>query len=766
VEVTREASVLLLDLTAEGVKPPASYEDLIRSQRPDLVADGVIRPWNLLITDSISGFPGHKSLYESVLQSPARPRLVLLLDGLLFASETSTPAISLPLVFQEHRLQVRVVAITDRAGCEWAAGDPLPSGIAYWPKDPDGATTVQILRDPLSDERIFNEFFEMTSAGGYDAWSLGTRQVWFGRLPQKATAGSLYETGQGLVGDDGDAALLPKSADWEIPPALSGMATEDDLLILTEGSILESYQGIRRQASGEKLMFGVTGSRQSLKRVAAYPSHHARVLQQLEEKTTSIDGTVSGLLQSIDATDGFNEEENRKFERLGIVIKRSDDYRKIYRDVATQLNDRIVDGVRDWIRTGHSIAPLVLTVEDTIEKVKPLPPEELVDKFSNVSLAPSAQRLADARKNMPKGTVIRFGQSIAKVLEPAWARLLIAILYTWILATGAFEAFDQGRTPGFLPVPEALRGTAADIAVVLAMIATLLVAALGVALVLADSTIRSWGKTAGLIEVEKAVERQQEFLERVILNEWVLNRTRRRTAASLRFLNETLRGLSEVVRARLIDRHAELAKTTDEPQSPNPAVRKDLNDVAAAGTFMQLEQVIAILRADISTIIDEVLSLRIHEFKGVGGEEVPTEINRSIATKIDRYIDHLREEGPLSLDVALSRESAQLRKRLIETYWKNVSLVSSAVQDSALLPKDSKLVQFINSEDLLHLDQQPKSAVVVRFAPEPSREEIQTQAANLDMNIIYTETTSCAGILRATGFRNSLVEQAREEREI
>jgi hypothetical protein len=344
--------------------------------------------------------------------------------------------------------------------------------------------------------------------------------------------------------------------------------------------------------------------------------------------------------------------------------------------------------------------------------------------------------------------------------------LLIAILYTWLLATGVFEAFDQGRTPGFLPVPEALRGTAAEIAVVLAMAVTILVAALGMILVLADSKIRYWGKTAGLIEVEKAVERQQEFLERVILNEWVLNRTRRRTAASLRYLNETLRGLSEVVRARLIDRHAELAKTSDEPQSPNPAVRKDLNDVAAAGTFMQLEQVISILRADISTIIDEVLSLRIHEFKGIGGDEVPTEINRSIATKIDRYIDHLREEGPLSLDVALSRESAQLRKRLIETYWKNVSLVSSAVQDSALLPEDSKLVQFINSEDLLHLDQQPKSAVVVRFAPEPSREEIQTQAANRGMDIIYTETTSCAGILRATGFRNSLVEQVSENREI
>jgi len=758
VEVAREASVLLLDLTIDGIKPPISYEELIRSQRPELISGGVIRPWNLLITDSVSAFAAHEGLYESILQSPARPRLVLLLVGPLF-SPTSTPTLSLPLVFQEHRLQVRVVAVTDCAGCEWAAGDPLPSGIAYWPKDPDGSATLQVLSEPLSNESVFNEFFASTSAGGYDAWSLGTRQVWFGRLPQKATAGSLYEAGQGLVGDDGDAALLAKSADWEIPPALSGEATEDDLLTLSEGSILEAYQQIRRATNSEKLMFGVTGRRNTLKRVAAFPTHHIRVLQQLEEKSNDTDATVSSLLHSIDATDGFNEEENRKFERLGIVIKRSDDYRKVYRDVATQLNDRIVDGVRDWIHTGHSIAPLVLTVEDTIEKVNPLQPSAIIEKFSDCSLLRSIEKMINARKSAPKGPILRMGQYIAKVLQPAWSRLLLAILYTWLLATGVFEAFDQGRTPGFLPVPESVRGVAADVVVAMAIIVTISVILFGAVLMFADSKIRAWGKSAGLLELEKAVQRQQEYLERVILNEWVLSRTRRRTANSLRLLNETLRGLSEVVRTRLIDRHAELAKITEDVQSPNPAVRKDLNDVAAAGTFMQLEQVIAILRADISTIIDEVLSLRIHEFKGVGGEEVPAEINHSIAQKIDRYIDHLREEGPLSLNVALSRESVQLRKHLIETYWKNVSVVSSAVQDSALLPEGAKLVQFINSEDLLHLDQQSKSVVVVRFAPEPSREEIQAQAANLDMNIIYTETTSCAGILRATGFRNPLVEQ-------
>ena len=96
---------------------------------------------------------------------------------------------------------------------------------------------------------------------------------------------------------------------------------------------------------------------------------------------------------------------------------------------------------------------------------------------------------------------------------------------------------------------------------------------------------------------------------------------------------------------------------------------------------------------------------------------------------------------------------------MIETYWKNVSLVSSAVHNSALTPADAPFLQFVNSGDLLHLDQQPNETVLVRFAPEPSRDEIYSLAANEDMKIIFTETTSCAGVIRATGFRNSFAER-------
>jgi len=756
VAVIREASVLVLDL-GEVNDAPKSYDELVKIHKPDFVSEGVVRPWNLLIIDKSESFSAHLQLYESILQSPTRPRLILLLDGQLFDKATSAPSVQLPEVFQDHRSQVRLISITDRAGCEWAVGEPLPSGIAYWSHDPDGETTIDVLCEPLAIEPVFNAMFEATETGGYDAWSLGTRQVWFGRLPQKATADSLYETGQALVGDDGDATLLPRSADWEIPQALSGGATEDDLLTLSDGSILDSYQSIRRQISSEKPRFGITGRKQVLKRVSSFPEHHLRIIKQVEEKSLTANTNVSVLLSSIDARDGFNEEENRRFDRLGIVIKRSDDRRSIYRDVATQLNDRIVDGVRDWIRTGHSIAPLIITVDDTIEKVLPREPQEIVDDFSSVSMEPSIEQLDKSRTNLPKGPLMKIGKLVAKALEPVWARFTFAVLFSWVVATGMFEAFDQGRTPGFLPVPESIRAVTADIFVIVAIVLALVVLALGGLLLHVDSRIRSWGKRVGFLELERVIDQQQEFLESVVLNEWVLNKTRRRTAASLKFLNETLRGLSEVIRSRLIDNHESLAKQPDAQLSPNPAIRRDLNDVAAAGTFMQLDQVIAILRTDISTLIDEVLSLRIHEFKGIGAGAVPKQICDSIEQKIDLFVGHLMEEGPLNLDVSRSRESAFLRKRLIETYWKNVSLVSSAVHDSALTSRDARLLQFINADDLLHLDQQPSATAVVRFAPEPSREEIQKLAAHTDMNIIFTETTSCAGILRATGFRNSLV---------
>lgn len=758
----RDATVLTLDLRSEA-SLPESFEALISREKAVGAGDGVVRPWNLLLVDSVELISKHKDLYTSILQSSARPRLMILLVGELFDKETSLPSLSFPPVFQEHRSQVRIFAVTNSSGCEWSAGAPLPSGIGHWAKDPEGKTSIPILLEPLSIEEVFNTLFSGTAKGGYDAWSVGTKQVWFGRLPAKATADSLYETGQALVGDDGDAALLPKSDDWEIPPALNGTATEENILTVSNGSILEHYQNIRRQISTEKLMFGVTGSSGALRRVAGYSSHHQRVIEQLSDKAGGVETLLYELFKSIDAGDGFNEDESRRFDQLGIVIKRQDNYRSIYREAATQLNDRIVSGVRDWIRTGHSIAPLIITIEDTVKKVQPLNQDEILEKFTDVSLESIREKLSGALARKPKGNLVRIAVTTAKLLQPVWLRFVLAFLYTWLVATGVFEAFDHGRTRAFLPLPESVRARAADLIVIVAILVTIVVCVLGLIFTNVDNRIRRWGKTAGLLELEKAVQLQQAFLERITLNEWVLSKTRRRTSTSLRHLNETLRGLASVIRQRLIESHETLTLSVQEAESPNPSVRRDLNDVASAGTFMQLDKVIEILRTDISTLIDEVLSLRIHEFKGVGGSSVPAEINESIAKKIDAFIERLLNVGPLSLDIAMSKEAVVLRRSLIETYWKKVGLVSSAVHNSALTPSDAPFIQFVNPSDLLHLDQQADETVLVRFAPEPSRDEIHQLAANSDMKVIFTETTACAGVLRVTGFRNSFAEKLEEQ---
>ena len=754
----RDAKVLTLDLR-DGQDVPASFEELVAREKAVASEEGVVRPWNLLLIESVENLAKHEGLYTSILQSSARPRLIVLLVGEIFDRVTSLPKVGFPSVFQEHRAQLRVLAVTSLGGCEWSSGAPLPSGVGHWAGDPDGNTSVPILVEPIAIEEVFNSLFSGTSKAGFDAWSVGTKQVWFGRLPAKATADSLHETGQALVGDDGDATLLPRVDEWEIPPALDGTAHEPDILTLSDGSILEHYQGIRRQISAEKLMFGISGNSGSLRRVAKFSEHHIRTLSQIEARAGSVEEVVKDLLASIDAGDGFNEDESRWFDRLGIVIKRQDNYRAVYREAATQLNDRVVDGVRDWIKKGHSIAPLILTIENTIEKIRPQSQNQILENFDAVSFATIREKLLSSGNRKPKGTLVRVAVAVARVLQPTWARVLLAFLYSWFVGVGVWEIADHGRSKWLLPVPRAVREQVANLFTLGAIVVTLVVVALGLVVTYADNQIRRWGKTVGLIELEKAVQSQQEFIERVTLNEWVLSRTRRRTATSMEYLNQTLRGLSEIIRQKLIENHSELARTVLASENPNPAVRRDLNDVAAAGTFMQLDKVVEILRTDISTLIDDVLSLRIHEFKGVGGASVPSEINDSIAGKIDRFVSRLIIEGPLSLDVALSREAIALRKSLIETYWKNVSIVSSAVHNSALTSADAVFIQFVAPTDLLHLDQQPDETVIVRFAPEPSRDEIHELAANSDMKVIFTETTACAGVLRLTGFRNPFIEK-------
>ena len=128
----------------------------------------------------------------------------------------------------------------------------------------------------------------------------------------------------------------------------------------------------------------------------------------------------------------------------------------------------------------------------------------------------------------------------------------------------------------------------------------------------------------------------------------------------------------------------------------------------------------------------------------------------SIEERLISYVGKLIELGPLDFRLALSDPSLVKRKELSETYWTKVGQVTSAVEDTVLVAKEEQFVQFVHPDDLLQLDQQATTAVFLRFAPEPSRQNIKNRILDVD-NLLFTSKTACAGIFRLVGFRDSLV---------
>ena len=753
-DVSRDSSVIVVDLaTADG--SPSSFEDLLLSKSGAFSEEGIIRPWYVVLIDDTDMVQSHRGLYESILANVSQPRLVLILRSSSIGGDENRDKLELPYFFRDNHTRLRVILITSLNGIDWAPGSHLPAGLAYWESDLEGSQTTGVLKDALTSDEILDGLFLATSAVGHQLWSIGTKQVWFGRLPSKATADALFVCGHGLVGDDGKSCLLPQPEDWIVPPALSGLDVESDILLSGDGALLTCYEDIRQSVNRQKKIFGLFGQAGAVKRIAKFPEHHLAELNKIRESLQEVNDQVKFLLESTDARDGFDVAERTQFQELGVQQQRRDNLRNKYLDIDTKLTEEIVNGARKSIATGHSISPLIVQVEKVVKVVTPKSRTEILEDFELVDFSKLQESLLKAASTIPKNPLMRVAKTIAKIIEPLWLRFILAIFYLWLVAISAFEAFDDGNSSGFYPLPEIARKSIARLVVVLCLIVTLGVVLVGVAFVIADKLIRAWSRKSGLLKVEKEVEAQKSFLERVALNEWVLSNTRRKAVESLTQLRRTLELIAENLKIHLIDNYEKLAAKIQDRTTPNPAVRKDLNDVAGAGAFRQLDRVVEIIRTDVSTLIDNVMALRVYEFRGVSAN-VPEQIVASIEKRLTSYVEKLVELGPLDFKLALSDPSLVKRKELSETYWTKVGQVTSAVEDTVLVDKEERFIQFVHPDDLLQLDQQASAAVFLRFAPEPSRQNIKNRIVEVD-NLMFTTKTACAGIFRLVGFRDSLV---------
>ena len=753
--VNRPGEVISIDLRS-GALPPATFEELSLVNAELSTVKGIVKPWNILVICSAKDLNGYVAFFQMLMISKARPRVILLLVEIPITIDGIEERLILPEILRDRKDTLRIFAVTSQTGCLWSTDLQVPSGIAQWDSDPLGEESFKALVGPLHSVEVFDGLFERTRGTHHDVWSIGTKQAWFGQLPTIAIAGALSNTGEGFVGEDGKLALLPKSEKWEIPIELCGGAIEDDILSGPNGSLAASYEDLKHKHKKSVTAFGLLGNKGLLDRIIGFPEKQKKSLEALVVGLKSIDNDVLSMLDEVDANNGFDVQEHKDLAKYGVVLQREDSKRKVFESSDSDLLTRIAATIHRSNTEGHSFAPLILDIESNIATIMPRTQEVIIDEFRTKSFESEIVTLESAVNKVPKSPFLRIASIVAGVIKPMWSRTLIVLLLIWIESVAIFEAIDNGNTEGFIPMPQVVRAGIAKMDVLISILIFALVVASGWMIYAADSRIRKWGKSSTVETIGNRLSEHKSAVAKVAMNDWVLSFPRRRAVTSLEFLHEFMVKLSESIRHNFIDSYEALSTSGRVSLMTNPAVRIDLNNVAAAGAFRQLDEVVDILRSDISHAINYVLEFRIHEFRGRAGSDVPTSMAHDVEQIFSTYANDVIKVGPLNLLLSRSDDSLHKRKDLITSYWNDVALVARAAESCVLIGPSSDIVQFVSPDDLLQLDQQDDKATFIRFAPEPSREHMlrkSNEKGISDLDLIFTESTESAGTIRLVGFR-------------
>ena len=754
--VNRSGDVISVDLR-NGAIPPETIEELSLVNAELSTVEGIVKPWNILVTCAARDLKGHAAFFQMLLISKARPRVILLVVEIPITSDGFEERLILPEILRDRKDTLRICAVTSQTGCLWSTDLQVPSGIAQYENDPLGEESFKALVTPLRSVEVFDGLFERTKGTHHAVWSIGTKQAWFGKLPAIAIAGALSNTGEGFVGEDTKLALLPKSKKWEIPIELCGDAIEEDILSGTNGTLAASYEDLKKKAKTSVSAFGLLGNKGLLDRIIGFPNKQKKTLETLVVGLKEIDKVVCSMLNEVDATDGFSLQEHADLARYGVVLQREDDKRKVFESSDVELLTTIASTINRSNTEGHSFAPLILDIESNIATIKPRTQEAIFNEFKTKLFESEIQTLEGAANTVPKSPFLRIASSVAGAIKPMWSRTLIVLLLIWIESVAIFEAIDNGNTDGFIPMPQVVRSGIAKLDVLISILIFALVVASGWMIYAADSRIRKWGKSSTVETIGNRLNEHKVAIEKIAYNDWVLSFPRLRTVTSLNFLHEFMVKLSDALKRNFIDSYEALSTSSGFSLTANPAVRIDLNNVASAGTYRQLDEVINILRSDISHSINYVLEFRIHEFRGRAGSEVPDSMAADIEQRFRTYVNEVIKLGPLNLQHSQSNnDSLQKRKNLITSYWNDVALVAQAAESCVLIGNSSDIVQFVSPDDLLQLDQQDDKATFIRFAPEPSREHMLSKSHEKGLresDLIFTESTESAGTIRLVGFR-------------
>ena len=723
---------------------------------------GVVNVFRVVVTENLADLNSHGALYERLLHSALSIRVIIRCVTGNRPAMNAMESVVIPESILNAGDRVRMLIIEDNIGVYFGADRGTPEALAIWPDDPDGVRTLEIIDDALKMPEVFNAVFEKTKDAPFRAFSVGTRQAWFGRFPVDAIADVFKDVGLTITGGDSFSALERRPPEWQETPHLCGNASESDLLIEGEG-LSKVYKDTQHSVTNALRWFGLKSGYSIPKRIARFKSTHLTAVSDLSEGLRFVDQTVGTLIGQIEASDGFSDEEATRIEKAGIRLYRDDDERSRYKNERTTLLENVLKTILLALSNEQSISPYFGRLDDTISKIEPRTSDKIREDFQEKLLTPATERLDDAEKSAPSGPAMAFAQKAATLFAERWFQILMASIGGFGLLGVLDHIFDE-QSPDLLQDLAFLSDFREEFRIIAEVLFIALILSILGAVILfsyADAEIKKWGQSLGFLNVKKAVDDHEAFIRSVALNDWILSKTRRSAIEPLvllrdAVLREVVDGLSSVLTAEgagqisVYDNH-----------SFNPSVRRTFQAGAHIGIFKNLPQVKKVLSIDVVSIVRRPIESHGYSLLGSNAASVGPRIVTEVREQLSRYVQSVFRYGVYSQNHMIDgTEGERERQRLMEEYWSDSDSINELLHGVVLTKESEPIVQFIQAESLSHLDASSERTVFIRFAPKTSKLEelVNSTDQRESLNEVeFTKSAEIGGVIRLIGYREGTI---------
>jgi hypothetical protein len=741
-----------------------SMEPLIHllSDAVEFTDSGVVDVFRILVRDDLASIGRHAEFYERLLHSALSLRVIVLCETGRKPLIEATKDMALPDAIINAPDRVRIIIVEDNIGVYFGADRGTPEALAVWPRDADGSRTIEMIEDALRIPEVFSDLFARTKDAPYRAFSVGTRQAWFGGFPTDAIKDAFREVGRDITGDDNFSALERRPPEWEVPDHLNGAARETDLLRDGEG-LKAVYDGADSAIADALSWFGLaTTVRIPLpKRVARAPKAQIDATRRLADNLRFVDETVGSLIASVEASDGFSDEEATLIEDAGIRLYRDDDQRAHMKGQRAELLRKVLEAILDALSEEQAITPYFGRLDRTIDEVTPRTSEEIKEAYAEQTLAPLTERLDAAPQTAPSGGLFNAARKIAQLLAERWFQAcvvaagvlgLIAVVDLIIPNSSPLNIFDD------LGVPKALRDMSRVLGWMLFIAFVLGLIVAGALLYYADKAIRSWGRTFGFGSVKDRLRAHEEFICSVALNDWILSKVRRSAVQPLGLLRDSVLGeVTSGINDVLISGIDEARQDRYDEHSFNPAVRKTFQAGAQVGIYKNLPQVKRVLAKDVVWIIRRPIEAHGYSLLGSNAADVSERITAEINERLRQYVQSVFQHGVYSKNHLVDEhEGERERQKLMDEYWNDAYSINELLHGVVLASASDPMVQFVHSESLAQLDSASDRCILIRFAPRTAKlEEMVNSSGQRETlrDVTFTRSSEIGGVLRLIGYR-------------